>query len=152
MKQNKQPLTQKEIQQKLKEAKKAISKSFIKKYVTIYDNNTISFPGGMLMLLDDSNIWLLSVDYGYLENENDDAHGIFGMMSLFFTIKELTKVLPDLVFDSGYYCVFGNDGQYVDSLYNDEILIEMNKSGLFYSAAKAVLERQIIEKNEEKIQ
>jgi hypothetical protein len=151
MKQNKQLLSQKEIQQKLKEAKKAIDKSFVKKYVTIYKNETIGFPGGMFMYLNESDSWLLSIDYGWLENDRDDAHGIFGVMSLFYTIKELSKIFPDLEFDSGYYPVFDNDGQFIEVLYNDEILIEMKKSGLFYSAAKAVLERQIIDKNEEKI-
>jgi len=143
----------KQLQQKLKEIKKVISKHVISKYVTIHEESrTVSFPGGIIIPVDDASIWLFSLDFDWLENTNDDSHGVFGILTVLSIVRDLAILLSNLEFDTGYYPIFDNDGNFVDTLSNNDILEEMQKSDLFYSAAKAVLEREIIEKSKEKIE
>jgi len=141
----------KQLQLKLKEVKKVISKHFIAKYVTIHEEpGTVSFPGGIIIPSDDISSWLLSLDFDWLENTNDDSHGVFSILTVLSVVRDLSTLLPNLELDTGYYPIFDNDGNFVDTLSNNSILEEMQESDLFYSAAKAVLEREIIEKNSEK--
>jgi len=142
---------QKVLLSTLKEVKKVLDKHYLKEYVKIHkDIGTISFPAGIIIPSDDRLNWMLTIDYSWMENTNDDEHGVFGVMSLMYTVKDLSILLPNLDFDPGFYTIFNNDGEYAGTLGNSDILDRMQETGLYYSAAKTVLEREIIEKNKEK--
>lgn len=132
-----------------KQVQKIFQKHFNKKYVCLDKKlETLNCPAGFLIY--EKGLWLFALDYTWHENTNDDEHGIFANLTMNYLVRDLALIIPDIEFTFGYHIVFDNDGNYVDTLYNEEILKKMQETDLFYSAAKTVLEREIIEKSKEK--
>jgi hypothetical protein len=137
----------KSISEILKQVKKIASKHVDKKSIII-EKDVLTCPIGCLYLF--KNKWLFALDYSWKEDVYDSFFTVDNMMSISYFIRDLSLIIPDVEFNYGYYLVFNNEGEFCDSLFNSDIIDYMQENKVFYSVARTILEREIIEKNREK--
>jgi len=137
------------INETLKQLKKIMNKYFIKDFVGSYAKyGTAWCPLGMFIHIED-DLWFFSVEYNWIEPIEEMTVDYF--MILQYMLKDVIKIIPNLEFSSGDYCIFDDDGNYVGNLQNDDILKHMKENELEYSVAKQILTQKLILEFEEKV-
>jgi hypothetical protein len=132
-----------------KKIEKIFKKHFNKDLIYFYKElGSIYCPAGVLLL--DGDTWVFSIDFDWIDNKEDSSEIIYFIYTYSNLLKNLFTIIPNLMFDLGHFSVFDENKNFVDTISNDEILEDIEKTGHFYSLSKHLLSQKLIVENEEK--